>query len=385
MKNAHEIHVSEIRDWKRCRWAHDWKYIDRLYPRTTAKALEFGTAMHSAYEAFFNPETWELSAEDRKSLAIAAFIDTNQTQKRDLIESIGKSMFTEEMETDYSERLTLGVSMMEYYANEIHPKEDSWFEPIFVEKSFAVPVTHPDGTQLMCVCNVCQDKIAALGTDDYGLPVVIEGKIDLIVKDKTTDKYWIFDWKNVATIADEHSWLELDEQLNTYLWAMSELGLNMAGFQYHEQRKGFPQRPKRLERKYRGAQYSTSKDQDTTFELFLETVVSEDNEAFVNGVYDDYLTFLKNEGIKYFERTPIRKSQAAIDITGELIYKTAVEMITAVRPNNVPSPTKFGCRFCEFKEVCIERRSGADYQSLIDATFVVKEHYYDAQNNEKEN
>ena len=28
----HEIHVSQIREYKKCAWAHDWKYKDQLYP-----------------------------------------------------------------------------------------------------------------------------------------------------------------------------------------------------------------------------------------------------------------------------------------------------------------------------------------------------------------
>ena len=55
----HEIHVSEIREFQKCNWAWYWKYMEKWYPLTHAKPLEFGTAMHAAMEARYNPKYYD--------------------------------------------------------------------------------------------------------------------------------------------------------------------------------------------------------------------------------------------------------------------------------------------------------------------------------------
>ena len=75
----HEIHVSEIREFQKCHWAWSWKYVEKLYPYTSAEPLEFGTAMHAGMEARYDPNHYA-QTEVTEALAIVKFNETNQKQ-----------------------------------------------------------------------------------------------------------------------------------------------------------------------------------------------------------------------------------------------------------------------------------------------------------------
>ena len=222
---VHEIHVSEIRLFKKCRFAHVLKFVGMLYPKTTAKPLEFGTAYHAAKQVFYDPQTNGYPADARKELAILRFVQVCNEQK----DALGNGI-TEEEKADYAERIELGVGMLEYYFSTVAPVEDINMEPMAVEQNFSVPIVNPEtGEPLMCKCDKCWDKIDQTDFDEEdhpteaarraywdGLPVHLEGQIDLILRDLRNNKVWVLDWKTTARMADRHEWLELDEQVVNY-------------------------------------------------------------------------------------------------------------------------------------------------------------------------
>ena len=370
----HEIHVSQIREYKKCAWAHDWKYKDQLYPNVVAKPLEFGTAMHLGFEYLMNPQYKDASLSIVLPLAKSAFITECKKQRDAVPQNI--FMTRDELIDEYQSRIELGQRMLEYYAFEIKPIVDKDTEPLYVEKNFIVPIG-----DLYCVCDQCQkrwrDANGSTGTCG-GLPVVLEGKIDLILKDKNTGKVWVRDWKNVNSLSSDYEWLENDEQLNLYLMALWLLGLDIAGFQYFELKKAVPGPPKKLTRKYAGKRFSTDKNQDTTFEIFVETLRAAD-EPFEP--YIEYLEFLKERGTDhYFRLNKVRRDAKAMRMQYTNLVAVVSEMIE--RPKDYPTPTKFGCKFCEFRAPCIERMQDNDPQGLLDVSFTKKPHYYEVRDNE---
>ena len=374
----HELHVSQIREYKKCAWAHNWKYKDQLYPKVTAKPLEFGTAMHLGLEYLMSPQYSSVPQEQILTLSKSAFV--TECKKQLLNVPIDPFRPREEQEEDYSERIQLGQKMLDYYATEIRPIIDKNLEPLYVEKNFIVPI--PGVTK--CVCDQCLKRWAHAFPDDdsiafRGLPVVLEGKIDLILRDTTTGKVWIRDWKNVASISNDYEWLELDEQLNLYLWALWMLDLDIAGFQYFELKKAAPEPPKVMERRRLGRILSTDKNQDTTFELMVQAI--KDNNEPIE-LYIDYLEFLKVRGSDhYFKLNKIRRDSVSMSNIGEQLIQVATEMITA--PKEYATPNKWGCKFCDFKPICVERINGNDYSGLKDVLYDVKPHYYEVKENEK--
>ena len=374
----HELHVSQIREYKKCAWAHNWKYKDQLYPKVTAKPLEFGTAMHLGLEYLMSPQYSSVPQEQILTLSKSAFVTECKKQLSNV--PIDPFRPREEQEEDYSERIQLGQKMLHYYATEIRPIIDKNLEPLYVEKNFIVPI--PGVTK--CVCDQCLKRWAHAFPDDdsiafRGLPVVLEGKIDLILRDTTTGKVWIRDWKNVASITNDYEWLEMDDQLNNYLWALWKLGLDIAGFEYFELKKASPAPPKVMERRRLGRILSTDKNQDTTFELMVQAI--RDNNEPIE-LYIDYLEFLKERGTShYFKLNKIRRDDKALSIIEANLHAVVSEMISS--PKLYPTPNKWGCKFCEFRPICVERTNGNDYSGLQEVLYDVKPHYYEVKENEK--
>ena len=235
----HEIHVSEIREFQKCNWAWYWKYAEKWYPLTHAKPLEFGTAMHAAMEARYNPKYYD-KQEVAEALAVVTFTDINDKQLQNAKDAKG-IFFDETVIDDYNERRDLGIRMLEYYFTAIVAKEKD-FKPVAVEQNFIVPIT-----DIICYCEQCAAKWRMYVSDNdfdkpmpfNGLPVVLEGKIDLILE-YDNGKVWVRDWKNIGRFSDTVEWLDNDLQLNLYLWALWKMGADIGGFEYFESKKMAP-------------------------------------------------------------------------------------------------------------------------------------------------
>jgi len=380
-KLIHEIHVSEINAFKKCRFAHKLKYVNMLYPKVTAKPLEFGTAYHAAKQIYYDPQTNGYPADARKELAILKFVATIEEQKKAL------GNLSLEQKADYAERVELGVGMLEYYFGTLAPYLDINLEPMFVEQDFSVPIVNPEtNEQLYCKCDRCREKFEAsfikgvVYNIDWsqwiGLPVYLEGRIDLILKDKRTGKVWVLDWKTTARLMDRYEWLELNEQIINYLLALMLLGFDVAGFIYHEALKTFPKPPKRNASKRMGRWYSVDKNQDTEYDMYIEEISIGDPEGFESGAYDEFLEFLQNSGKEFYHREIIRRNKDHLAIAYEDLYNTAREMVNPLKVI-YPSPGKFNCTYCEFEQVCIGRATGADYEYTIETMFEKKAPYYE--------
>ena len=374
----HEIHVSEIREFQKCHWAWSWKYVEKLYPYTSAEPLEFGTAMHAGMEARYDPNHYA-QTEVAEALAIVKFNETNQKQFETAKKRAG-IFFDESLIEQYENRRSLGIRMLEYYFTEISKQEHD-FTPIAVEQNFIVPIP------ILCYCEQCDIRWNKwISDNDYdgpyrfvGLPVVLEGKIDLVLQYEN-GKVWVRDWKNIGRFSDSVEWLENDLQLNLYLWALWKLGADIGGFEYFESKKMAPETPEPMKRRSSGRLYSVDKTKPYIYDTYLAEIESGDPVAHGQGLYDEYLTWLKVDGPQFYRMTKVRKSQFAMEAMEEFLQAMALDILQfrAHTDRQYPSPTKFGCMYCEFRQPCIERMNGQPYDDMIDALFVrKKKHYYE--------
>lgn len=391
---VHEIHTSGRKSFRGCRRRWSWIFNDYYYPTVTAKPLEFGVAFHNAMETFYHPDTWKFDRQIVLNSAIQVFVDTCREQEEKYLAIKEANALDDSDEEDYDERVELGKKMLQYFAEKVSPEWDAHWTPRHVEIEFIVPIQNPDdGEYLFCRCKDCWRKQKEADPERYGrsshndgmntwkgLPVTFAGRIDALMEDKHGG-LWVTDWKTAATISIERgdSFLTLDDQVGSYVMALRrKLGIDVRGFLYVELRKAVPEPPKENAARRLGRLFSVSKNQATDYDTYLTHVAKYDTAAYEEGLYDDFLTFLKEEGSIFNYRWQIHKTDEELEQIERTLYHEAADMVD---PNLriYPNPGRFNCGYCAFQQPCIEMNRQGDYQFLLDESGLYdkrKEHYW---------
>lgn len=390
---CHPIHTTERRSFRSCRRRWNWIFKEFYYPTVTARALEFGVAFHKAMETWYNPETWDDPDREivNQALTMTIFHQTVKEQMENYKRLNGEP--TDEIKADYKERVALGLSMIRYYTEQVSPKLDKGFKPIGVEVPFEIPLG------FNCKCDICWRRFSIYvhrtGTEEEivrfaliktntrrdtweGLPVTYGGRVDMIAQDNN-GRLWLFDWKTTTKIMDqgsEESFLELEDQVTSYVVAFHKLGRPVAGFVYHEQKKAIPEPPQQLVRKMKGRSYSTAKNANTSYEYFKRHIFDNDREALEAGFYDEYLQWLRLEGPQYFQRHQIHRNRYQIENAWDDMVAEARDIIE--NPRIYPQPSRFSCNSCAFRQPCLGANMGEDYRYALDTLFEKRtKHYFE--------
>jgi hypothetical protein len=393
---THSIHTSARKSFRGCRLRWHWLFQEFFYPRETAKPLEFGVAFHKAMETLYNPVLWTKPRDMVLEMAIQAFRNTCKEQLDSYRELVGEP--DQEKLDDYNERKELGEGMLRYFAEWSEPKDQERYRPVKVEIKFEVPITNPDtGEQLWCKCRICWGRYLAQvkpegqstseqaqywNEDLYkywkGLPVTYGGRIDAIFEDINTGQYYIVDWKTAATLAEEQQrmmFLDLDDQIGSYVWALNLCGIRAVGFLYTEIKKAYPVPPEMLSRRYKGRLFSTNKDQPTSYEIFLKTVEENDPEGLAVGAYEEYLERLQEEPQRFTARYTKHRNVKELNVIAKDIYEEACDIVD---PNLriYPNAGRFNCQTCAFNQPCLERRTGGDVTYTLTSLFDKRKYHY---------
>lgn len=340
------LHTSDIVKFKECRIAWDLSSVLRrsYRPKIAAIPLGFGTSIHSGLQFYRDPRMESFPTEVKEDLGHVHFLKAL------------KAMYGDNPEL-YAELRDLGRGMLAHY---YMWRERVNNKVIAVEIPFEVAIRDPQGEQLHF----------------DGRPVFYKGKLDVLEEDENGD-YWICDYKTVGRWEDEENlypWLQRGEQVTGYAWALrAALGIAVVGVVYEQIYKGVPTKPAMLQRPYKGRWLSTNKNQDTTYDLFLEAIkeTGEPVEA-----YADILQWLREGGKQYFRRIEVRKSTAELEYFGRELYHVALDMLTD--PHIYASPGKWACKYCDYKSPCEQVMRGEDPEfTLVNEYMKVKEHYVD--------
>ena len=353
----HIIRTSDRLQWKRCRRSHHFGSImhQNLVPMRTAKPLEFGTDWHEAMACLYDPDTWPLVRNLKTRGPILEAVRQVFTQANDKHLKKNADPATgyidEEVKEDYAERLILGLGMLDGYFS--WQMDIDLFTPTHVEVDFEVPIITPSGSEMLCDC--------------HNWPVVYQGRLDGIVQDDF-GWYWILEHKTAAQLSDTFH-LQLDEQTGSYAWAVQQmLGIRIQGVIYNEAVKKTAHKPDELVSTRMGRNFSVNKQADTTYDLALSTLTKAGEDL---DLYDDFLSFLKLQGNKFYRRTQVHRNIPELADQGIRIYHEAKEMIN---PDTVPypNPSRFSCMMCSFRQPCIAMNDGSDYEFLLEEDFRIR-------------
>jgi hypothetical protein len=403
-KLVHSIHTSGRKSYRGCRRRWNWIYNDYYYPNVSAKPLEFGVAFHKAMESGYDPKLPKQDFALRLAAAKVAFKKVVEEQLKKFKANPNNTLSPEEADADYKERIKLGLGMLNYFFTEVSPKVDQGFTVYATEVAFEVPIAGPNGEQLWCTCNDCwrrysnyhkanptvarwpEGPIGVKIVDEeahramwQGLPVTYGGRIDLLVQDEDGG-IWIVDWKTAAQITKEENaeFLSLDDQITSYVWALWLLGLDVKGFIYVEIKKGYPQEPEPLTRRYKGRLFSTNKMMDFEAELYEKTVKENDPDAYLNGLYDEFIEYLRTEGTGRFTFWHQQhRNHEELAEAGRNIFFEAEEM-TDPKTRIYPNAGKFNCGTCAFIIPCQAKNRGEDVDYMLLSMFDKRtRHYYE--------
>lgn len=387
-KLTHSLHTSEAKSYKGCRRRWNWLFREYYYPKTTAKPLEFGVAMHKGCEVLYDPMLWDKPDAVVLALACAAFAGECDKQKATYEQNFGHDPL---VDADHRERKDLGLGMLKYFMEHGRKDDkDKGFKPLYVEIKFEVPLG-----SLRCSCNVCWERFVAWKKTQHpqwveaseshlkafrqtlwdGLPVSYGGRIDCIMEGPD-GRVWVVDWKTAAQLStDREEFLQLDDQLTRYLWAMKLTGYRVAGFLYHELRKAYPQEPEPLNRKYKGCLYSQNKQNAVEVDTYLKTVQENDPEAYELGLYNDYIEYLRSTPNQFAARFTQYRNDAELDQCGTMIMLEAMEMIDPT-VFIYPNAGRFSCGNCAFRQPCLEQNSDGDVFYTLTSLFDKRKYHY---------
>lgn len=369
------IRTSDRKRFKECRLAWDLgsKIRQNLEPKAVRTPLDFGTEIHAGLEAWYDPKLWHGDPLTRSALMHIAFKKSLKAHRRQYEKD---GVLTDEVLEDLKERTTLGPQMLDHYVL-WSKSRDKDLTPVYTEVEFEVPIERDYDIALpKGFCDINRGllhKRYFIGVEEHWAPVVYQGRIDLIMQDKD-GYYWIVDHKTVGPrgwAEESTDFLDRDEQCKSYAWAAKKmLNLNVKGVIYNQLYKGVAEPPQRLKTTRKGLSFSTSRSQDTNFELALETFKTKDRAAFKAGWYDPYLTWLKQEGRQYVRRHTVTYGPETLEVLGTQICQEAIDMLSD--PYIYPNPNKWNCRWCDFRVPCLAHLDGRDYQNIKDTMYTIR-------------
>jgi hypothetical protein len=358
------IRTSDRGTFKKCRQYWDMSSPLRLNyePTKPASHFVFGSAWHAAMESWYAPTT-ELGAyqsDGRAKWAKETFTAYINRQRRDLIENGWDGI---ELDNEYDEMLALGHKMIAYYVGWARIHDD--FEPVTVEHEFEIEIPglcfHEEMT--MRGPTVHTGPRTSKFCQLEGQPIYYQGRIDGLVRD-FRGFYYILEHKSAAKEGSS-KWLAINDQVSSYEWVFTRLGIPVKGTIFTTAFKRAPEKPKKLKS---DGSVSCDKRQTTTASLFVEAI--EEAHPFRPAFetitdsekYSTYHQFLTNPDVapKFIERHVLHRNPHQLEDVGRRIAMEAQDMLND--PFIYPNISSINCNSCAFFAPCQNQQQGGDWQ-----------------------
>lgn len=346
MVKHYKVHISDVMRYKSCRQAWQWSspLKSNLTPKDKYAPFFTGSLVHHCLEM---KHTIGLPT----SQAIKMFLDQECTPEQKQDQTI-------------LDQVQLVYGLMQHY--DLWQKQDtSWladsnFEFIANEQDFATIIQRNSRSIIELV-----------------------GRFDGVVKSLTNGKYYLWEIKTTRSIAEREKQLALDSQADAYTNAATRmLGVPIEGIVYTLIRKKIPDFPKVLQ----NGNLSAATSQDITAYYYLDCIKRHHSEvldsldlvatkAFIKSMYGNTLEALLNNDKPYFKRVLVQRSATELANSWNELKLVSREMISKRTP--IYLNESYGCNYCLFRNPCIAKRAGKNYQEILDRDYVYNQRYAD--------
>jgi len=155
------ISFSSMKTFQECPYGYKLKYIDKVIKFDASIHTAFGSAVHKANET----KIVEPLIDEKK-----CFVESFRKELKKIPQEIRKEKYSKEMMNEFKEQ---GLTLVSLFL----PELDKLFK---------------DGYELVGVEEKLNESIPGFDNLDF------LGYVDLIIKDKKTNKYWILDYKTCS-------------------------------------------------------------------------------------------------------------------------------------------------------------------------------------------
>lgn len=347
--------------FKRCQWAWEREYIDRMkLSGKESVALWFGTGVHLAMEHYYVPGT-KRGIDPRETFT--EYVKKSQADTK-RINTYHDGNFSESVEA-----LELGIDMLEGYME--HYGEEPHIEVISAEQTFNVSVPFQEWT----LDGRVDSEASFVGT------------FDQVYRDLNTGKIWLKDFKTASQLGSSATqYLPLDDQAGSY-WAVADYTLRKQGLIRKEESISgivydYLVKRKRDKRPRNPEGLATNKPQKKHYIAAL-------NEPGVDKLrLDDLKSLAEHRGIVVYgevsasQPTPLLHREEVFRNPKERLkqikrIQSDLEAMSIVRNRILPAsknPTR-ECSFCSFREICELDESGQDWGIMKERVFTEWEPY----------
>lgn len=359
------MRTSERRKLKRCEFAWEWGYHQRLKPHRDSNPLWFGQAVHLALA------DWYMPGKQRGPHPAVTFAQSLDDGRVDRV----NPEFESEME-EFTEHYEMGVDILNRYVDTFG--EDPEWECIQPEMKIRIWIPHP----------IDKDNkrwLLYVGTIDGVFRYIGESKGDLV-----EGSIWLFEHKTAASIQVMH--LPLDDQAGSY-WAFAGVVLKKRGilkegeeidgimYNFLRKAKDDPRQKnadglycnKPVKQDYLEQMTAVAAMYDDFKTISAKMKVEELAEIARKNDFEIFGEPSKVQPAPYFERIPVFRSRAERKtmlnrIQAEGLRKETFESDRPLLPI-VKNPTKDCSWDCEFYRMCQLHEAGGDWEEFRDAMF----------------
>lgn len=362
-----EIHTSDRALWKRCRRKFEWgstltRNLIRIGP--DHKAFFLGTGVHFALE-----DWWGYRRFAHPALAFAAYYDA---QPR------------EDLPDEHDAILELATGMLSYYVEDWLEEHPEPYETLWVANEDGVLIPQVEVEIAVDLTPLLLEAVGAGGFFDEitkGREVHYVITLDKAVIDKH-ERIFGLDYKTAASF-DELNLLT-NPQVGSYDWAASlfyaPTGYRFEGMYWQQFKKAFPVMPRLVNVGKRNEGLSTAVDQGTTYRLYVKALKEHYGRIPNEERYLEMLAILGNaqgpEGDRYVRLEPLRRNQKQRENEQEKIVQETLEMLDNSLPM-YPNPTRDCSYDCAFKDPCLQKDDGSDFEATLESEYVQWRGYKD--------